>query len=523
MNNYYISTHQGKQEGPYDKEALISRIKDGIYSEETLVWCEGMTGWEPLKKHFDIPDDVIPPPLNMPPPPISAPATSLGAVSSEENISLSEKVKQVKSGVVNAAAKATGLGKLDGFSCKSFFSEMFRKHTLDDVVNLFCSGTSKTTPKLSEVNATWPAPWVFTRMLLFFLILYFCFSLAIAEYENMNLVPGLLFVGSFAVPFCVSIFFYEMNIKRDIPFFEVFKGFMLGGVASLAITLFFGEYTSFVSTEAWWAGFIEEPAKLLATLFIVSPLFRKGNVLHGMLMGCAVGAGFAAFESAGYVYRFLGMFNELHVAGVVADFRVIELAQQIYQSPIRISEAQFMSDPQLYLNLLIEHHDPDRTLIMRALYTPFCHVVWSAITAGAFWHVMALRKLDSAKKQLALDIEAVGDKLTFGLYKYMVSFTQVDREEENKNKLDITIFADYRFLSIFICPVLLHAWWNSEILLSLGICRNLIIGALGWMLALFLVQMGINQVKAEKDAARHLNPENLDSEPVSDIEEKTIA
>ncbi len=331
------------------------------------------------------------------------------------------------------------------------------------------------------------------------------FNLALNEWNNQNLVPGSLFTGCFAIPFCVAIFFFEMNIKRDMPFFEIIKGFLLGGIFSLIITLLLSEYATLVKA-AWWAGFTEEPAKLIATIMIIRPMYRRGSVLQGMAMGCAVGAGFAAFETAGYVYRYLGMFSDLHIANSMGipeiAANIINNSAILYDIPLYVSYNEFMSNPGVIIHGLIQGADPDKVLWIRALLAPFCHVVWSAITAGAFWHIMAKRKEESNKKEFSIDLTSIGDKLTFGLYQYTMKFTNKDGKDI-QNKLDLCVFTDYRFIAIFICPVLLHAFWNSPLLADYYLIRNLIIGTAGWALALLLVQIGINQVKREKEKELH--------------------
>jgi RsiW-degrading membrane proteinase PrsW (M82 family) len=89
------------------------------------------------------------------------------------------------------------------------------------------------------------------------------------------------------------------------------------------------------------AGLVEEPAKLLTLgILINNPRYRF--TLNGLLLGAAVGAGFAAFESAGYAFR----------AG--------------------------LEDGSLAMRDVI---------LSRGLLAPFTHIVWTAMAAGALWRV----------------------------------------------------------------------------------------------------------------------------------------
>lgn len=511
MNLYYVSI-KGQPVGPINEAELQSEAAAGQYAAGTLIWREGMTGWEPIEQHFKLPAAPPPLPEDEPPPLPTQKTVNLDDLGKKIK-NAAENINKFGKNVGDIAGQATGLEKLDGFSFKQFCKELFRRHTLDEVLDLFCCGTPRTTPDLKEINASWPAPWIFSRMLCFFLILYVGFNYALAQWHNLNLIPGLIFIGCFAMPFCVSIFFFETNVKRDMPFFEIIKCFLLGGVFSLFAALLFFEHGSLFS-GAWWAGFMEEPAKLLVALLIVSPMYRRGNVLHGMAVGCAVGAGFAAFESAGYVYRYLGMYTDLIMAyelGGSAD--IVKWTALKHGITFNMTYEQFANNPAGSIRLLQEQVNPDAVLIQRAILTPFCHVVWSAITVGAFYHVMTKRAQEPGRKTWCIDITALGDKFSFGLYKFATIFTS-QKDDLADNKLNMFIFCDYRFLSLFFCAIALHAVWNSPLLEGLGIFKLLGIGIVGWLIALLLLQIGIHQIRKEKEAL--LNQSEIEEEPAQE-------
>lgn len=77
MIDYFITRPDGRQEGPYDETALLSRIAAGKYDSEVTIWFEGLSDWEPIGNHFSLP---APPPAvpvpSCPAPPRSA-ATEL--------------------------------------------------------------------------------------------------------------------------------------------------------------------------------------------------------------------------------------------------------------------------------------------------------------------------------------------------------------------------------------------------------------------------------------------------------------
>lgn len=321
----------------------------------------------------------------------------------------------------------TGLGGFEGFSFARFIGDIFKHHTSDEMTDFFCSGSRKTTPTLAEINPIWPSPWIFARLILLSMILYFGFSLTLEKFEGSGrVVPGLIFVGSFAIPFCTLILFTELNIQRNISFNRIITAFLLGGLLSLIITFFIsvqiGNYESYV------AGAVEEPAKLLAAI-VIGRKFADGKILTGIVIGAAVGAGFAAFESAGYALD------------------TIFSALGHRQNPIAAMH---------------------ENLEMRGILSPFGHVVWTAITSGAFWLAMS-KKLPEKSAQAFLNLDCL---------------------------------ADARFLRIAWIPIVLHMLWNGMFpgLYSLGYSFFIILGVVAWIVVLLLVQAGIKQIQNDKKA-----------------------
>lgn len=188
---------------------------------------------------------------------------------------------------------------------KMLFTDVTKKHGAEEAEEIFICGTRKTTPSLNEVSKDWPHPWLYSRVFLLFLVAFVLLWICCAAFGNINALPGLIVVGSFAVPLSTMILFMEVNAWRDVSFYEVIKIFLVGGCASLVATLFL---FSFFSVEqlnfvgALMTGIVEEVGKALIVYLFLKRL-NKVNILSGMLIGACVGAGFAAFESAGYAMR----------------------------------------------------------------------------------------------------------------------------------------------------------------------------------------------------------------------------
>lgn len=63
----------GSRTGPHDRQTVQERVDRGIVTGKTLVWTEGMTGWEPLEKEAErlqitVTAKPAPPPPPPPPP-----------------------------------------------------------------------------------------------------------------------------------------------------------------------------------------------------------------------------------------------------------------------------------------------------------------------------------------------------------------------------------------------------------------------------------------------------------------------
>ena len=382
----------------------------------------------------------------------------------------------------HAASHAPTLDKLDRFSFGRFISGIFQRHTPDELLMDFCVGTPFGTPDIRSVHATWPSPWIFARIAGLFILLYVGLRFTMVEYPNPNLIPAIMFVANFGVPFSVLVLLFEFNIRRDIPFYAVAKAFLLGGVLSLFIALLL--FDNFGPEEVYWAGPIEEPAKLLAAVLIASS-FRNGRILTGTLIGCAIGAGFAAFESAGYAMgSFLGQLSA-HAAelGVEVKDAMLSLITEIGQKG-EDEIAKFLDPNNQVLfsekiGQVINARLNDSAVIsqctdclqdtskLRAILAPGGHVVWTAITAGAYWLVLS--------QKIRQGVRAAEDR-----------------------SVDFSVFVDTGFLKFAVIPVGLHMLWNSQIGADYGLYKYLVLGLIAWAVLLRLVQSGINQVKEEK-------------------------
>ncbi len=132
--------------------------------------------------------------------------------------------------ITGRISSVAGVEKIQGFDAREMFSEVFRARLNEHVEEHFTVGTASTTPPLSAVDTTWPKPWVFFKTFTFSVLVYVCFVFALQQFHNPKLLPGLIMTGTFLIPVSLLIFFFEMNVLRNVSLYQVVKLVMLGGI-----------------------------------------------------------------------------------------------------------------------------------------------------------------------------------------------------------------------------------------------------------------------------------------------------
>ncbi len=252
---------------------------------------------------------------------------------------------------------------LEGFSLPQMFSEVFKRRGNEAVEEYILVGTAKTTPPIELVETGWPKPWLFFRMLAALVIAYAALTVLFFQTGNTNFIPGMMFLGAFAVPLATLTLFFELNTPRNVSIHTVGKLFLMGAIVSLAVALL-GYSMPIFDLSDMEAGIVEEVAKLL-TVVVVMRSVRYKYILNGILFGAVVGAGFAAFETAGYALNdgFLqGLLPTVVKYGSLSN-QVVALA--IHRGVIGMLQV----------------------LRLRGILAPLGHVAWTALAAGAFWRV----------------------------------------------------------------------------------------------------------------------------------------
>ncbi|MBQ8663197.1 MAG: PrsW family intramembrane metalloprotease [Eubacterium sp.] len=187
--------------------------------------------------------------------------------------------------------------KENQMSWKDIFSDVRKKHTKEETDRVLIAGTSLTTPKEEEMLAGWQKPFVFARFFLIYLIGLFALLILYRVLQH----PGgamLLMIGLPCIfPLTMLLLVWEMHIPRSISLVEVIEVVAIGGILSLIVAVI-GFNTTDIGA-AILAGVIEEPAKIIIAFYFLKRRNRK-YILDGILIGVAVGAGFAMLESIYY-------------------------------------------------------------------------------------------------------------------------------------------------------------------------------------------------------------------------------
>jgi protease PrsW len=187
--------------------------------------------------------------------------------------------------------------------------------------------------------------WV--RILLGGLALWVATVVVTFATQNSNLVPTIILLGSFLVP--VTFVAYAFGRADEIVTAQrIFSAFVYGGVlGTLGASLLEGEFLKSPSAGTYiYVGLIEEAVKL-AALWLLARRLPRYTVRDGVVLGAAVGFGFAALETAGYA------FNALFTSGGLSLLSLVE------------------------------------TEVLRGVLAPVGHGLWTAILGGALFAAAA--------------------------------------------------------------------------------------------------------------------------------------
>ena len=165
---------------------------------------------------------------------------------------------------------------------------------------------------------------------------------------NTNLVPTVILLGSFLVPVTFAAYAFERHADQVVTAQRIFAAFVYGGVLGvLGASVLEAAFLKQPSVATYLGvGLIEEAVKL-AALWLLAWRLPRYSMRDGIVLGAAVGLGFAALESAGYAFNALFTMEGLSLQNLV------------------------------------------ETEVLRGLLTPLGHGLWTAILGGVLFRTAA--------------------------------------------------------------------------------------------------------------------------------------
>ncbi|MBR1694968.1 MAG: PrsW family intramembrane metalloprotease [Selenomonas sp.] len=215
------------------------------------------------------------------------------------------KTKSTLESIIDNVNRMTGGTEHIDLKMKDLVENVFKKHTKAEAEEIFIYGTAATTPPEEKISTDWPHPWLYSRVFLVLVVTMVGLLFMTQMLGSELAAPGVIFIGALAVPFSALIFFFEVNAPRNISIFETTQIFFIGGVMSLIMTMAVYGFIGFEQLDnlsTFMVGVAEEVGKLSVIAYFLRGQEKK-YILNGLLIGAAVGAGFAVFETAGYIAK----------------------------------------------------------------------------------------------------------------------------------------------------------------------------------------------------------------------------
>jgi RsiW-degrading membrane proteinase PrsW (M82 family) len=164
---------------------------------------------------------------------------------------------------------------------------------------------------------------------------------------NANLVPTVILIGSFLVPVTFVAYAFQ-RADGVVTAQRIFTAFIYGGTLGiLGASILEGEFLKQPTAVTYiYVGLIEEAVRL-AALWLIARRLPRYTMRDGIVLGAAVGFGFAALESADYAFNALFTINGLSLVDLV------------------------------------------ETEVLRGILAPVGHGLWTAILGGALFATAA--------------------------------------------------------------------------------------------------------------------------------------
>jgi RsiW-degrading membrane proteinase PrsW (M82 family) len=171
----------------------------------------------------------------------------------------------------------------------------------------------------SHVGRTW------LRALLIGLVLFIVTAFVMFMTGNPNLYPTVILIGNFLVPVVFVAFLYDHQHVSKLTPQTMATSFCIGGILgvlgasvleSLLLPALSNPNQGLTLSSALLVGLIEEGCKIVAVVILARKMSHTSEI-DGLLLGGAVGMGFAALESTGYAFTVFLLSHGLVGASIV--------------------------------------------------------------------------------------------------------------------------------------------------------------------------------------------------------------
>ena len=196
------------------------------------------------------------------------------------------------------------------------------------------------TSNRTRVTAT--RRWAWLPVLLVGVGMFIAVQQALVITGNPTLVPSLLVLGALLIPVTFVVYIDGRNPAYDQPLSVLLSCALLGGVLEFDTMRRLGDLPTV------YIALIEEATKLLVPVAMLIFTRYRRNPADGLLIGVAVGMGFAVLETLGY-----GFVTLLASGGNLSD--------------------------------------AEGLLLLRGILSPAGHAAWTGLAAAALWWAHAQR------------------------------------------------------------------------------------------------------------------------------------
>lgn len=261
------------------------------------------------------------------------------------------------------------------FKWSDIFSDVMKPHSQKDKDKLIVSGCTTFMPPENAMLKEWTKPWLFARFALagvLLVVLLYVFQYIALSFAILS---TMMYVPAFIAPVTILLFFWEMNIPRNISIIDLLKYLLFAGATSCTITFIISNILLVGNdSRAYIAAPIPEELAKFILVYIIIRKRKSKYILNGLLIGAAVGAGFAAIESAGYAFdnlyeRGLAAMHSVNLVRAILAIGGHTVWASMYGAALVIAKKD---DDELTVN-----HVWKKPVILAFLCAVCLHTVWN--------------------------------------------------------------------------------------------------------------------------------------------------